>query len=174
MKSSVDGSLRLDLPINGFSIVIRYLEKWFQSFIRDGKRCSLLSCRPIHFVSVLCCVATSSLLRTNKMTECACTGHQLEMTRLLRNKEQRRSKPDENWVMAELTIINPWNFQYSRISKFRGNKLWIVKKQRSDIQSFDNSGTIISKVWDKNQLSNIGGFLLSKLSNSGSIVRSRK
>ena len=128
MKSSVDSSLRLDLPINGFSIVIRYLEKWFQSFIRDGKRCSLLSCRPIHFVSVLCCVATSSLLRTNKMTECACTGHQLEMTRLLRNKEQRRSKLDENWVMAELTIINPWNFQYSRISKFRGSKLGIVKK----------------------------------------------
>ena len=104
MKSSVDRSLRLDLSINGFSIVIMYLEKWFQSFIRDGKRCSLLSCRPVHFFSVLCCVATSSLLCT---TECACTGHQLEMTRMLRNKVQRRSKPDENWVLAELTIIDP-------------------------------------------------------------------
>ena len=34
----------------------------------------------------------------NKATERARTGHQQKLTRLLRNKEQRRSKPDDNWV----------------------------------------------------------------------------
>ena len=36
--------------------------------------------------------------RANKATERALTGHQQKLTRLLRNKEQRRSKPDDNWV----------------------------------------------------------------------------
>ena len=36
--------------------------------------------------------------RANKATERARTGHQQKLTRLLRNKEQRRSKPDDNWV----------------------------------------------------------------------------
>ena len=86
---------------------MRYLEKWFQSCIRDGKRFFLLSCRPVHFASVLCCVATGSLMRNNKTAERACTGHQQEVTRRLHKKEQVRNKPDENGVMAELTIINP-------------------------------------------------------------------
>ena len=43
-------------------------------------------------------VTTIADKRANKATERARTGHQQKLTRLLRNKEQRRSKPDDNWV----------------------------------------------------------------------------
>ena len=46
-------------------------------------------------------------MRNNKTAERACTGQQQEVTRRLHKKEQGRKKPDENGVMAELTIINP-------------------------------------------------------------------
>ena len=36
--------------------------------------------------------------RAHKATEHARTRHQQKLTRLLRNKERRRSKPDDNWV----------------------------------------------------------------------------
>ena len=43
-------------------------------------------------------ITTIADKRANKATERARTGHQQKLTRLLRNKEQRRSKPDDNWV----------------------------------------------------------------------------
>ena len=43
-------------------------------------------------------VTTIADKRDNKATERARTGHQQKLTGLLRNKEQRRSKPDDNWV----------------------------------------------------------------------------
>ena len=43
-------------------------------------------------------ITTIADKRVNKATERARTGHQQTLTRLLRNKEQRRSKPDDNWV----------------------------------------------------------------------------
>ena len=43
-------------------------------------------------------ITTIADKRGNKATERARTGHQQKLTRLLRNKEQRRSKPDDNWV----------------------------------------------------------------------------
>ena len=43
-------------------------------------------------------VTTIADKRDNKATERARTGHQQKLTGLLRNKEQRRSKPDGNWV----------------------------------------------------------------------------
>ena len=43
-------------------------------------------------------VTTIADKRANKATESARTGHQQKLTRLLRNSEQRRSKPDDNWV----------------------------------------------------------------------------
>ena len=33
----------------------------FHSYLRDGKRCSLPSCRPVYFASVLCCVDVLSV-----------------------------------------------------------------------------------------------------------------
>ena len=51
-------------------------------------------------ISHKCALSVSLYLdrRANKATERARTGHQQKLTRLLRNKEQRRSKPDDNWV----------------------------------------------------------------------------
>ena len=43
-------------------------------------------------------VMTIADKRANKTNECARTGHQQRLTRLLRNKEQRRGKPDDSWV----------------------------------------------------------------------------
>ena len=43
-------------------------------------------------------VTTIADKRDNKATERARTGHQQKLTGRLRNKEQRRSKPDDNWV----------------------------------------------------------------------------
>ncbi|PFX13167.1 RNA-directed DNA polymerase from mobile element jockey [Stylophora pistillata] len=43
-------------------------------------------------------VTTIADKRANKTTERARTGHQQKLTRLLRDKEERRSKPDDNWV----------------------------------------------------------------------------
>ena len=43
-------------------------------------------------------ITTIAYRRANKATERARTGHQQKLTRLLRSKEQRRSKPDDNWV----------------------------------------------------------------------------
>ena len=43
-------------------------------------------------------VTTIADKRDNKAPERARTGHQQKLTGLLRNKEQRRSKPDDNWV----------------------------------------------------------------------------
>ena len=43
-------------------------------------------------------VSTIADKRDNKATERARTGHQQKLTGRLRNKEQRRSKPDDNWV----------------------------------------------------------------------------
>ena len=43
-------------------------------------------------------VSTIADKRDNKATERARTGHQKKLTGRLRNKEQRRSKPDDNWV----------------------------------------------------------------------------
>ena len=41
-------------------------------------------------------VSTIADKRDNKATECARTGHQQKLTERLRNKEQMRSKPDDN------------------------------------------------------------------------------
>ena len=43
-------------------------------------------------------VTTTANKRDNKPPERARTGHQQKLTRLLRNKEQKRNKPDDNWV----------------------------------------------------------------------------
>ena len=43
-------------------------------------------------------ITTIADKRGNKATERARTGHQQKLTRLLRNKEQSRSKPDDNWI----------------------------------------------------------------------------
>ena len=43
-------------------------------------------------------ITTIAEKRANKATERARTGHQQKLTRLVRNKEQRQSKPDDNWV----------------------------------------------------------------------------
>ena len=43
-------------------------------------------------------VTTIADKRAKKVIERARTGHQQKLTGLLRNKEQRRSKPDNNWV----------------------------------------------------------------------------
>ena len=43
-------------------------------------------------------ITTIADKRANKATGRSRTGHQQKLTRLLRNKEQRRSKPDDNWV----------------------------------------------------------------------------
>lgn len=43
-------------------------------------------------------ITTIAEKRASKATERARTGHQQKLTRLVRNKEQRQSKPDDNWV----------------------------------------------------------------------------
>ena len=80
---------RLSVVLKTLTLQKRYIKKQNATTTRDWNNWYLLN-----YLTLLRILPT----RANKATERALTGHQQKLTRLLRNKEQRRSKPDDNWV----------------------------------------------------------------------------
>ena len=64
--------------------------------------------------------------RAHKATEHARTRHQQKLTRLLRNKERRRSKPDDNWVRN--TSSRPLDRNETRVLSY-GQKHSVTPKR---------------------------------------------